>query len=141
LTELFVLDTDHVSLLQRGHVQVAQHLDAVPDERVAASIISFEEQLRGRLAVIRKAQTSDDLALAYTRLREMQRFFCAIHLLDFDLRAAETYASLRKEYRRVGKMDLRIAATALSCEGILVTRNQVDFGQIAGLSLQDWTRP
>jgi tRNA(fMet)-specific endonuclease VapC len=141
LTRLLVLDTDHISLLQRGHIQVTEHLDAVPDERVAASVISYEEQLRGRLALVRGAQVPDKLALAYIRLREMQRFFCAIRLLDFDLRATETYASLRKQHRRLGKMDLRIAATVLSCEGILVTRNHVDFGQIAGLSLEDWTQP
>jgi tRNA(fMet)-specific endonuclease VapC len=44
---LFILDTDHITLLQRGHPQVIAHFDAVSDESIAASVISFEEQLLG----------------------------------------------------------------------------------------------
>jgi len=61
---LFVLDTDHIILLQRGNSQVVAHLDAVPDESIAASVISYKEQLRGRLAVIRQATSLDRLAMA-----------------------------------------------------------------------------
>jgi tRNA(fMet)-specific endonuclease VapC len=141
LTPLFVLDTDHLTLLQRGHAQVSECLNATPEELVAVTIVSYEEQLRGRLAVISQAWTPGRLAVAYLRLREMHTFFCAIRLLDFDLSAAAIYAELRQEYRRLGKLDLRIAATVLAHEGLLVTRNQRDFGQIAGLSLQDWSVP
>lgn len=138
---LFVLDTDHITLLQHGHPQVIACLDALPDESVAASVISFEEQLRGRLAVVRQATSPVRLATAYLRLREMQAFFCTIRLLDFDLAAATIYERLRREHRRLGKMDLRIAATTLAHSGVLVTRNQRDFGQIIDLPLEDWSIP
>ncbi len=36
-------------------------------------------------------------------------------------------------------MDLRIAATVLSVEGIVVTRNTQDFKLIAGLPLENWS--
>jgi len=140
LTHLFILDTDHVTLLQRGDSQVVKHLDEVSKHLIATSVITYEEQLRGRLAVIRQAQTLDRLALAYLRLREMHAFFCAIQLVDF-LSSARIYETLRKEYHRLGKMDLRIAATVLAHDGVLVTRNQSDFGQIVGLSTQDWSVP
>jgi len=141
LTQLFVLDTDHVTLLQRGEPQVVEHLAKVPKHLIAASIVTYEEQLRGRLAVVRQAQTPDRLAWAYLRLREMHAFFCAIHLVDFDQSTARIYETLRKEHRRLGKMDLRIAATVLAHDCILVTRNKSDFGQIVGLSSQDWSAP
>ncbi len=79
--------------------------------------------------------------MAYLRLREMQDFFCTIPLLDFNSDVATVYKRLRKDYRRLGKMDLRIAATTLARNGILVTRNQRDFGQIAGLLIEDWSIP
>lgn len=72
---LFVLDTDHISLIQRGHSQVVEHLGAKLGSEVVASIISFEEQLRGRLAIVRRASSPDEMAMAYLRLREMQDFF------------------------------------------------------------------
>ncbi len=138
---LFVLDTDHISLIQRGHSQVVEHLGDKLGGEVVASIISFEEQLRGRLAIVRRASSPDEMAMAYLRLREMQDFFCTIPLLDFNSDVATVYKRLRKDYRRLGKMDLRIAATTLAHNGILVTRNQRDFGQIAGLLIEDWSIP
>ena len=80
MTRLFVLDTDHITLFQRGHPQVIAHLSRVPQNLVATSVVSYEEQLRGRLAMVRQADTADRLATAYLRLREMQEFFCALPL-------------------------------------------------------------
>jgi tRNA(fMet)-specific endonuclease VapC len=139
LTQLFILDTDHITLYQRGDPQVTEHVDRTPKDLIATSVVTYEEQLRGRLAIVRQAQTAERLALAYLRLREMHAFFCAIQLVDFDRSGAKIYETLRNEYRRLGKMDLRIAATVLANDGILVTRNQSDFGQIAGLSTEDWS--
>lgn len=136
---LFVLDTDHVTLLQRGHVQVVARVQERSGEEIAASIVTYEEQLRGRLAVIHKATTPERLSVAYLRLREMHEFFCSMRLLDFDSRASAIYVTLRANYRIVGAMDLRIAATALAAGGRLVTRNRVDFATLPGLSLEDWS--
>lgn len=136
---LFVLDTDHVTLLQRGHPPVVDRLREVPEGAVTTSIITYEEQLRGRLSVIRRADTPERLAISYRRLREMQEFFCAIRIVDFDQKAAEIYRRLRRLRGAIGTMDLRVAATALSVDGTLVTRNTGDFEVIAELSLEDWS--
>jgi len=141
LTRLFILDTDHITLFQRGHPQVVEHLSRVPENLIATSVVTYEEQLRGRLAVVRQANTATHLAVAYLRLHEMQEFFCALHLVSFDLTTASIYETLRKEYRRLGTMDLRIAATAIAIDGVLVTRNESDFGQIADLTTLDWSKP
>lgn len=136
---LFILDTDHVTLLQRGHPQVVERFNATPEDSVAASIVTYEEQLRGRLAVIHQSKSAARLAVAYLRLHEMQDFFCAMRLIDFDAKAAALYESLRETHRGLGTMDLRIAATALVAEGTLVTRNTRDFAAITDLPLEDWS--
>jgi tRNA(fMet)-specific endonuclease VapC len=46
---------------------------------------------------------------------------------------------LRSLHRRTGTMDLKIAATVLSNDAILVTRNTQDFIAIANLRLENWT--
>jgi len=115
---LFVLDTDYITLLQRGHPRVVEQFNATPEDAVAASIVTYEEQLRGRLVVIRQSKSPARLAVAYLRLREMQDFFCAIRLLDFDAKAAAIYETLRQTHRGLSAMDLHIAATTLAA-GVL----------------------
>ncbi|MBI4605942.1 MAG: PIN domain-containing protein [Planctomycetes bacterium] len=137
---LFVLDTDHVTLLQRGDKQVVARVQGASGDEIAASIVTYEEQLRGRLAVVHKATTPERLSVAYLRLREMHRFFCSLRLLDFDARAAAIYATLRRGHRALGSLDLRIAATVLAAGGTLVTRNRQDFTKIPGLQVVDWSR-
>lgn len=136
---LYLLGTDHISLHQRGNPSVTDHVRNVPERELAASIVSYEEQLRGWLDVIRKVEQTPKLPLAYQSLREMQLYFCRLQLIDFNVQTEQIYHELRKEYRRLGSMDLRIAASAMATNAILVTRNQRDFSQIAGLILEDWT--
>lgn len=135
---LFVLDTDHITLLQRGHPQVAAHLSLIDDEALATTIITYEEQLRGRLAVVRQYEGTPQLSMAYIRLREMQQFFCAIRLLDFDSAAFSIFDSIRRQHR-ISTLDLRIAAIALGQDAVLVTRNKKDFAPINDLITEDWS--
>lgn len=136
---LYILNTDHLSLIERGEPKVSAQFRIVPDTNVAVSIISYEEQLRGRLAVISQGKTPDLLSQAYLRLREMQNFFCALRIIDFDDKANAIWSGLRQKHRRIGTMDLRIAATALAAEAVLVTRNTQDFADIENLKLDNWS--
>ena len=53
---LFVLDTDHLSLYQRDFEPLLSKLLSHPPDELAITIVTVEEQLRGRLAQIRKAE-------------------------------------------------------------------------------------
>lgn len=78
------------------------------------------------------------MALAYESLCKMRDLFCGLTMLDFNLQAALIYDDLRQRYRRSGKHDLQIAATALAHDLTLVTRNTQDFISIANLRLDNW---
>ena len=137
---LYVLDTDHVSLFQRGHPQVTGHVLTHLPARLAVTIVTVEEQLRGRLSQIRKAASGTSRVQGYRRLREALEFFSQIRILDFDEGAHLRYEGLRQQKVRIGTQDLCIAAIALAVSGTLVTRNVRDFAQVPGLTIEDWSQ-
>ena len=51
---LYVLDTDHLTLLAYGHARVVARLQATPVGERAITIISMEEQLRAWFTQVRK---------------------------------------------------------------------------------------
>ena len=138
---LYVLDTDHLSLYQRGVEPLTTkllELEHSPDE-LAISIITVEEQLRGRLVQVKKATSAARLAEAYHWLHETFDHLSRLPVLDFDISAATIYDGLLTQKLRIGTQDLRIAAVVLSRGGVLLTRNTQDFGRVVGLQLVDWT--
>ncbi|MBN3870959.1 type II toxin-antitoxin system VapC family toxin [Nostoc sp. JL33] len=136
---IWILDTDHVSLFQQRHPVVTQRINAVNREDIAVTIITVEEQLRGRFNVIRKASSSDTLVLAYANLQATLEFFKNVRSLGFDQYAINCYEDLIRQRIRIGTQDLRIAAITLSVNGILVTRNRKDFEKVPNLRFEDWT--
>jgi tRNA(fMet)-specific endonuclease VapC len=139
---MYVFDTDHLSILERrgaGAQSLLIRLANVNPNEVAATIISYEEQMRGWLSYIKKAQIVQGQVVAYKQLNKQLTNYCAIPILEFDEPAAQEFQRLKKAYPRLGTMDLKIAAIALVNQAILLTRNSSDFGQIVGLRTEDWT--
>jgi tRNA(fMet)-specific endonuclease VapC len=136
---MFLLDTDHVSLDQRGHPLVHARVQAAGPSHVVVSVITVEEQMRGWLAAIRAATTPEARAIAYQRLRMAIGYFASFSLLDYTTPMDALVADLRKQSIRIGTQDLRIAAIALVHGVTLVTRNTVDFRQVPGLTIEDWS--
>ena len=135
----FVLDTDMLSLLQRGNRIVAAHFDRREADEVATTIISVEEQLSGWYALLRRARTPADLTRIYAHMSGTIRFLGTLPILTFTQEAADTYERLRSQHPRIGRMDLRIAAIAIAHDATLVTRNLADFKTIADLVVVDWS--
>lgn len=134
----YILDTDHISLYQHGYPSILQKVNDLRKDQVFVTIISLEEQLRGRLAVIRNPQNIT-LPNAYRNFHITYRFFSTVNLLDFDDAAFQQYQNLKKQKIRIGSQDLKIGAIALVQQMTLVTRNTQDFSQIPNLTLEDWT--
>ena len=136
---LRILDTDHVSLLERKDTLVVDKFSRSPVGKTAITIITWEEQMRGCLNVIRQATSSEQRILAYTRLLSTIRFLQNFPIINFDAMADRNYMQLQAQKIRVGTQDLRIASIALSCSAVVVTRNHRDFGKVPNLMLEDWT--
>jgi len=136
---LYILDTDHVSLLQRGNRHVLAHLAQVSIDQRAVTIITVIEQIQGRLAVIYQARSEVEVAGGCERLQETLVFYASIHVLPDDAEAQAQFAQLRRQRVRVGTQDLRIAAIALSRHATLVTRNSRDFAKVPDLNIVDWS--
>lgn len=125
---LYVLDTDHISLQQRAHPAVLQRLQALrEDDSIAVTVITVEEQIRGRLELIRRHGASPLQVAAYTAFQQTLRYFATWQVLDFTQGAFDQYSTLRQQRTRIGAQDLRIAA---------ITR---DFAQVPGLVIEDWS--
>ena len=140
---MFILDTDHLSLLEWDSDRarsLRQRLATPRVDEVATTIISFEEQMRGWMAYIARAKSLQRQVEGYQRLRQHLDNYRQIPILDFDQRAAGEYQQLRRRRLRLGTMDLKIAAIALAQDATLLSRNRSDFGRIPGLAVEDWTR-
>ena len=139
---MYLLDTDHITLLDRGG-EVGERLQArlvrIPPEEVVASVVSYKEQMRGWLAYIAQLRTVERQAAAYQRLTRMLEFSCTTPLLPFDEHAVEQFQRLWMLRLRIGTMDVKIAAIALAHNATLLSRNLVDFSQIPALDIEDWT--
>ncbi len=139
---MYVLDTDHISLIQRGGAEgqrILAKLAHFRESEICVTVITYEEQIKGWLKALAAAKRREDIAFGYLGLKQTARDFCAIDILSFDVAAIEQYEKLRTIYRRLGQNDLKIAAIAIVHGAIVVTRNQRDFGQITELKSEDWT--
>jgi tRNA(fMet)-specific endonuclease VapC len=140
---VYVLDTDHITFLERSGAAVSRKLRArlaglQPDE-VVTTIVKFEEQARGWLAYSARARSLARQVEAYGRLRTFLDNYRAIPILDFDARAAVEFQRLQRMRLRIGTMDLKIAAIVLAHGATLLSRNGADFGKVPGLLVEDWT--
>lgn len=78
---MYLLDTDHVSVLERGGALGAQlwmRLAHIPAHDIAVSIVTYEEQTRGWLRYVSRARTDVEQAQAYHYLQQHLVLFCRI---------------------------------------------------------------
>src|SRR6266540_3161713 len=130
-----LLDTDHLSILQRPtgreYPILVANINLQPVGKVVASIISFHEQALGAHSLINQAPTTAELVRRYELLNKVLSGYSSLPVLRFDAAAAVTLDTLKKTKKiRIGAMDLRLAAIALSRNLVLVTRNSSDFNQV-----------
>lgn len=140
---LWILDTDHVSLLLARHPQVSRRVAEVGAD-VAITVVTVQELFNGWVVRINDAKDTQDLVRLYGKLNRTIALCKQVPVVGFDRAAGDRYQQLLIESPSLSKRrlqkDMRIAAIALSIEAIVVTRNYRDFSQVPGLLLEDWTQ-
>lgn len=136
---LWILDTDTLTLFLRGDPVVCRRVGGVSPNELAVTIITVEEILTGWHAEIRRVRSDSQLVSAYTSLQQAVEFFRFVRMVPFSVDAVRRYHELRRQYRRLGTNDLRIAAIAIEHSAVIVTRNTRDFGQVEGVTIDDWS--
>ena len=139
----YLLDTDHLSILQRqigkDYRNLSMRMARYPISDFVVSTVTFHEQILGIHAYINRAQKQKDVVKGYEMMMRLVSDFKVISLVSFDVGAATMFEQLQSQQIQLAKMDARIASIALFRELILLTRNYRDFRKVAGLVIEDWT--
>jgi len=132
MTARYMLDTNIVSQIVRGHAVAVSRMTSLPIHEVCISAIT-EGELRYGLA--RRPE-----ALRLHRI--VRELLMRVAIKPWDSEAADIYgrtrAGLESEGKSLGSLDMLIAAHALQADCVLVTNDRA-FSQLPGLRIEDWT--
>jgi len=110
---------------------------------VAVTIVTVQELFNGWVGRINDPSLVHNLPGLYSKLWTTVKYLQTIEVLDFTPEADSCLKKLLKDHRPLRKnrlqKDMGIAAIALSVGATVITRNQRDFCQVPGLSIEDWT--
>ena len=137
---LYILDTDHVSLILSNHPQVTAN---AAQHQIAISIVTVQELFNGWMGRINDPSQIDNLPALYSKLSLTIKYLQTVEILDFTVETDECLKNLLRANPPLRKnrlqKDMRIAAIALSLNLPIATRNRRDFELVPNLQIIDWT--
>ena len=130
-----LVDTSVLIAAQRGDINFDKLLASQGETLMAIATISVSELLHGPHRMTN--------AVARSRVeRYIERLLDAFTIVDFDLEIARLHARLSADLAakgsHVGAHDLIIAATAMSLDYRVATRDKHSFSRIPGLDVVYW---
>jgi tRNA(fMet)-specific endonuclease VapC len=127
----YMLDTNTVSFLLRGHPSVTARTIAQPMSSLSISAITEAELLFG---VAKRPEAKRLKTVVF-------EFLNRVDVLPWDRAAADCYGTMRAALEKRGKvlapLDLLIGCHAMSAQHTLVTNDQA-FAHVTGLRIVDW---
>lgn len=138
---MIAFDTDVLSGIMRGYEPFLNKLSNIPVQEQAVPIVVIEEIMRGRLNMIRRAESSSgrlSLEQAYALFERTFKDFQTLEILPYTQAADALVARWRQQKLRLGTNDLKIAAICQSYGATLVSRNRRDFERIPNLDVEYW---
>jgi len=140
MVDLYMLDTDCVSLILYNHPQLIAN---TAKHQVAITIVTVQELFNGWVNRINDPSQINNLPQVYSKFWTTVKYLQTMEILDFTPEADHCLKQLLKNNPPLRKnrlqKDMRIGAIALSIGATVVTRNQKDFTQVPGLKIADWT--
>ncbi len=132
----YLLDTNIcVLLIRQKSPQVLAKLTTHPITEIGISAITVAELQYG-------VQKSSQPAL---NQQALDQFLISLSIVPFDELDAIVYGQIRANLEArglpIGAVDTFIAAQAVQYNLILVTNNVREFARVAGLAVEDWTKP
>ena len=131
----FLVDTSIFIAWERGKLSGEEVLRSAAEQPVSLASITASELLHG----VHRAEG------ATRRLRREQfveRLLALFPIVPFDLKCARTHsriwADLKRSGQLVGAHDLLIAATALTHDLTVATRNEREFARVDALPVAVW---
>lgn len=128
----WMLDTDTCIAAIKHNPGVIKTLRSKNPGQIGISTVTMGELCFGVEASSRPEQNREAL----------WEFLLPLEIAPYDDTCASRYGSvramLRKKGRPIGALDTMIAAHAVALGVILVTHNTRKFGEVEGLSLDDW---
>ena len=130
----YLLDTNTCISAMRHEPAVVRRLESVaPDDCVISSITGYELFT----GVAKCSNASREAA-------KVQALLHAVHVLPFDLTAAQRAAAVRADIESrgcpIGPYDVLLAGHAIATGLTLVSANTTEFNRVAGLLLEDWSK-
>ena len=97
----YLLDTDHLSILQRqtgqDYTNLSTRIAPYPPSDFAVSTVTFHEQMLGTQAYINRARNLNDVVKGYEMMARLVSDFKVLPLVSFDAGAATTFNQLQSQ--------------------------------------------
>jgi tRNA(fMet)-specific endonuclease VapC len=129
---MYVLDSNCLIHFFKRQGRVAENLLATPPQEISIPAVALYELETG----VAKSRFPEKTG---AQLESVVSWMTVLPFGPLEAKAsARVRASLEKQGRPIGPIDILIAGTALSHGATLVTHNTSKFARVEGLSLVDW---
>ena len=98
----YLLDTDHLTLLDQGRAQLAARIAQQPVGAVGVSVVTVEESLRGRVSALARRLDGPNRILRYFQLLQTVKLFNQLPLAPYDQACENEFQRLLGVRLRLG---------------------------------------
>jgi predicted nucleic acid-binding protein len=139
---VYILDTNILNVLfheNPAHQELLRDkLAGIADRDVWVSVVTvYEILIKGIVPTFRDRLNTPEAVLAFKALSDFLGDISDFQILPYTEQDDERFRALPAEVRRQGPLDCRIAASAVSNNYTVVTRNQADFAG-TGARCENW---